>query len=280
MIIQIVIVLMYFLSSSQAQKLPVKSECLNSFYTNRSRFDVCLTHECIIFRNEIPFVFMDPSMKNPEHEAPFRCIRHTAEYEKLDGAFFEMVKAINPLLDSYCVWAGPKCTFDGELEFLTKTAVDNPKNNITASYQFMVGGLLFILAGRFSPFTFRSAAFLEDKLQILGPPQPDTETWSTTWAMFTFPFEYGAWIFILISILAHVIARLWISYYFSCHSSVGFSWRQFRARVVGNYYPAMSPLDENEQNWKLIHYTWVLIATLFTGKFKTFYRIHLPSFAN
>jgi len=185
----VVFMLVFLLTLSQAQKLPAKSECLNSFNTHRRRFDVCLTNECIIFRDELPFVFLDRSMRNPEQEVPFPCIRHKAFYPKLRGAFFDTIRDIPTLYDSYCVWAGPDCSFDGELDFLKATAVGNPTNTNNATYQFIVGGLLFVLADRLTLNTIPSAALLEDKLHVLGPPREDTaspgEAWNLIWRPFT-----------------------------------------------------------------------------------------------
>lgn len=201
-------------------------------------------------------------MEDSAHEKPFRCSRRKEFYRDLKGAFFDILEDISALDNAYCVWAGKGCSFDGELKFLADTAVGS-KHGVNASYQFIVGGLLFIQSDRYDPGTFPSAALLYDQLQVLGPHQASSfrDSWDVIWK----PFTWKAWVFVFMCIMGHGFARFWMSFHFTVYSTRGFSWRQLRARLLGQYYPETSLQDENEENWKHMEAMWSLIAKLFVA---------------
>lgn len=78
---------------------------------------------------------------------PRQLCKMNAHYHKeFTGAFFDIVREMEPLEDAYCVWAGGNndCSFDGLLTFLNESAVAGN------DHRFIAGGMLFVLAYRIS----------------------------------------------------------------------------------------------------------------------------------
>lgn len=119
-------------------------------------------------------------------------------------------------------------------------------------------------SSRFNPRTIPSIPLLEDRIHILGPPA-DMKSAAVSWEMIWKRFTSESWMAIIICIIGHGIARLWMSFHFSWNSRIGFSWEQFRARFFGRYYTNMSLEDDNEENWMHMNSIWVMIAKLFFG---------------
>lgn len=163
------------------------TECVSTFLSpeTRKRFDICLTEECLIIKDQNPIVFLDQSMNNPEDQRPFLCSNPQGRHPKLRGVFFDIVEKMGPLRNAHCVWAGENCTFDGILNFVNESAIAGYRHRWVAS------GLLFSHPYRISLHTLPSSSIHEAKLRVFGPPiQPYTPI-SEAWDTISKPFTIG-----------------------------------------------------------------------------------------
>ena len=201
--------------------------CGTRFETHPQEFDVCRTKECIVFRLEVPWIWIDTKrMNSSEHQQPFPCSQYSEKYENLYGPFFDILKQMPPLNDSLCVWGGNDCTYDDMVSFVQRTTSRVEK------YKFMTGGLLFNLRYRMnSPLSIPSVPLMEDHLIIIGPRNDDRMSWASAWDALWRPFTTKAWAMLIFTLLSVVFLRVWISYHFT----TPFTWHHFRDNLLGDY---------------------------------------------
>jgi len=247
-------------------EFPRDKECVPAFNSteHRSSFDVCLENECFVFRTELPFVYIDKGMRNIEDQRPFLCSDFHKLYSgELKGAFFDIVKRMRPLQKTaHCVWAGPKCTFDGILNFINASATSGDK------HRWISGGVLMVVPYRIGVHTLPSASLFEDELRVVGPPlsgyTSPSEAWSAIWK----PFTLKGWIFIFSCTFGHFLIRILFSFVFTIPKWLptgAFDWRQFKSRLLNIKKEKQDDNEEVEEAWERISYLWSLIATIFVA---------------
>lgn len=258
------VLLLLFLPIHLAIAHSTKDQCVSSFRSAqyRSRFDICLTTNCFIFRKELPFIGLDDTMKSPEAEMPFLCSEYLKQFSRrLKGIFFLMLMEMQPSEGSYCVWAGNQCSYDGVLNFISSSAEAGD------THRWIAGGLFFVLPYRFSPYTIPSTSIIEDKFRVIGPPVEGYTTPSQAAKTIVKPFTAKAWGFIVGCICLHLVIKVFLvsDYVYAVSPHQGFDLRLFRERFFSirndhNQHPAN---EEAEEVYRNRHSFWMLIATMF-----------------
>lgn len=188
----------------------IGTDCIVSFSSpvNRAIFDVCLEKDPLIFREEKPFIFLNESMKNGEYERPFLCSDHLKRVPPFEGTFFDILKEVGgPLGDSYCVYSGSNCTFDGMIDFVNQSAL------AVHGHRWVVGGLLFVLEKRISTNAIPSIPLIEDELVIIGRPAhtPFSKALDTV----VKPFTFSGHIYIGVCIFVQLFVRVAVAFMFT-----------------------------------------------------------------
>lgn len=202
--------------------------CVTLFEKNEQEFEICKSKPCIIFRSEVPFIWIDElRMNSTEQQKPFPCAKYSQIYEDLYGPFFEIVNKIPALSDAQCVWGGTDCSYDDKINFVQRTSENR-------EYRFIAGGLLFNLEYRMSKHAVPSVPLMSDKTVVIGPRNDDRVSWKSAWDALWRPFTTKAWAMLIFTLLSVVFLRVWISYHFT----TPFTWQHFRDNLLGDYIHA------------------------------------------
>lgn len=247
-------------------------ECLSPYYYDRDRFRVCKSHVCLLFVAEIPFVFVDKRLHSEDHVQPFRCNKESS-VTGASGPFFEYVKEIKALDNSYCIWAGPECSFDGMVSFVKSVSGKN------SSEQFIAGSMLFISTGRISNQSIPSAPFLESDIVVIGPSTRKETTMREAVISVVQPFETLTWVLIVCVILTFIATRLFIALVFTSP----WSFPMFLENLMDGFLPERSTNsvleDTNKQaERRYLNSIWFSGAKIFFIIFILFYELAVVNF--
>lgn len=248
--------------------IPITGDCLSAFSSPRNQrfFDVCLKEDCILFRTEQPFVFLDSKSTDVEHQRPFPCSQYSKQHKgKLDGILFSIINLVKPLENARCVWVGPNCTFDGMLDFIRNSAAAGK------SHRFIAGSILFELPYRISVHTIPSSTIFEDQVRIIGPPIEGYNTFREAAVTLRKPFTRKGWYYILGCVIGHLVLRIAMVFIFSLlhEREKVFAWGRFFD--IDNSYKRTD--DTEEKSWRRVNKAWLIIATIFTVTSMLFWEV-------
>lgn len=173
------------------------------------KYDVCLEHPCFVFRSELPFVILDPTMEFGNQTLPFKCRTRSETFTQLRGPFFDILDKIPFLDEAYCIWVGPSCTFNDMVRFVEKQS----ENTVEGQRQFIVGGMLFYVPSRVSRWTYQSAPLVQGKIQIIGPrntPRGFKKGMKEGWDILQNPFDKWSWLVLFVYFVLFLVLRIWI----------------------------------------------------------------------
>lgn len=210
---------------------------MESYRRDTSAFKVCEDHPRLIFKEVGSYISVNAKTFT---RYPFKCKDSLTKYGNiLRGPYFYFIQTIPILEDAYCIYAGDKCLYDNQIEFLTDIA------NRKQKHQFIVAGHMFILSYRISNDSIPSTPVTHGPILIVGPLAAREVTLSKALEVVSGPFETTAWIFITIMLLTFVIVRIEIAFTFTYPLRlVPFWWN-----VWGEYAAAKQPKQsENVQN--------------------------------
>lgn len=262
-----------FLSLALSSSFALNSKCVPDFNSNPKQYDNCLRKDCFIFRTEKPYVFLDEDLNRTNDQVPFRCVEHKQVWPGLEGVFFDMIRNMPALQDTYCVFAGRNCSFNGMVRFVNSSAASR-------KHRWIAGGVLFVLQDRILPGIIPSTSIIEDYLHIVGPPRKTQESFQEAFNLVLRPFTWKAWLVFFSVLVFFGIVRVVMVYIFG--NTIG--WAGFLRTLFLFHFERDVERDEvrderDKDWWRILQRHWGLAFIIFTSIMLLLYEVALAVIA-
>lgn len=131
------------------------------FSDNPEQWDVCRLTPCMLFVEMATIA--TASASSEVSSRPFLCRRRIESASWLSGIGLEIIDLLStekhqPLYDSFCLFGGPKCSFNDMVAFF----------GAAKEHQFIAGGFVFLMPKRIAADT---RALTEDALIVVWKGQ-------------------------------------------------------------------------------------------------------------
>jgi len=222
----------------------------------------------------LQYIILDPKLNATNNQTPFRCSDFKSRWPDLEGAFFEMVRDMPVLNDSYCVFAGRQCSFNDMITFVNSTASSTEMR----PHQWIAGGVLFVLKNRILPGVIPSTSILEDYLHVVGPPpEQGDQSFKAAFHLVLKPFSPQAWGIISGVLLLFCAIRCIMIYMFGkVVGKLGF----FRTLFLFNFQRDRRPRDSREEDWwNILDKHWGIALIIFLSILVLLYEVALAVIA-